>query len=63
MDQIPFCNTVENTTTSEGGKDLEDDESYRERIKITPESYSVAGQQAHTNIIQNPYHRQLLTWA
>lgn len=43
MDQIPFCNTVENTTTSEGGKDIEDDESYRERIKITPESYSVAG--------------------
>ncbi len=43
MDQIPFCNTVENTTTSEGGKEIEDDESYRTRIKIAPESYSVAG--------------------
>lgn len=35
--------SVENIDESQGGSDIESDESYRERIQIAPETYSVAG--------------------
>lgn len=43
IDLIPFIISVENITESRGGSDLEDIENYRERIRISPEGYSVAG--------------------
>jgi phage-related baseplate assembly protein len=43
VDPIPYVTSVENTTESDGGADTEDDDSYRERIRLAPESYSVAG--------------------
>ena len=43
VDPVPFVATVKNTTASAGGADLEDDDSYRERIHEAPEQYSTAG--------------------
>ena len=43
VDNIQFLKTVENTTASGGGADQEDDESYRERIRLSPEALSTAG--------------------
>lgn len=35
--------TAANTTVSAGGAEIEDDEAYRERVLLAPESFSVAG--------------------
>lgn len=43
VDGISFINAVSNTTASSGGADIEDDASYKERIRMAPLSYSVAG--------------------
>lgn len=43
VDPIPFVESIVNTDTSNGGADLEDDDSYRERCRLAPESYSSAG--------------------
>ena len=43
VDPVPYVAVVENTTVSEGGADVQDDDSYREDIHIAPESFSVAG--------------------
>ncbi|MFO7153930.1 MAG: baseplate J/gp47 family protein [Caldicoprobacter oshimai] len=43
VDPLPYVATVENIDTSAGGADVEDDESYRERIRLAPASFSVAG--------------------
>ncbi|GAV21619.1 baseplate assembly protein [Carboxydothermus pertinax] len=43
IDPLPWIQKVENITSSSGGVDEEDDENYRERIRVAPESFSVAG--------------------
>ena len=43
VDAIPYVESVANTTTSEGGADLESDASLAERVYLAPSSYSVAG--------------------
>ncbi len=43
VDPVPFWAAAENTTKSEGGADMEDDDSYRERIHESPEKFSTAG--------------------
>lgn len=43
VDPIPYVAAVSNITVPEGGADLEDDESFRERIQQAPESFSTAG--------------------
>ena len=43
VDPIAYVASVANTTTSSGGGDIEDDDSLRERIRLAPESFSVAG--------------------
>jgi len=43
MDPQPYLATVSNTTVSEGGTDNETDDAMRERIKLAPSSFSVAG--------------------
>lgn len=45
VDPIPYVASVRNTTNSEGGADLEDDENLRLRIQKAPESFSCAGPQ------------------
>lgn len=43
VDQVPFVASIVNTTTSEGGADIEDDDSFREAIHEAPERFSCAG--------------------
>lgn len=43
VDPLPFLESGENTATSTGGSDIEDDESFRNRIHLSPEGFSVAG--------------------
>lgn len=43
VDPVPFWASAENTTKSEGGADVEDDDAYRERIHEAPEKFSTAG--------------------
>lgn len=43
VDPQPFLESVKNTTISDGGSDLESDESLRERIRLAPSSFSNAG--------------------
>lgn len=43
VDPIPWVASVINIDTSQGGSEVEDDDSYRERIRLAPESFSVAG--------------------
>lgn len=43
VDPQAFLLKIENITTTEGGADIESDESYRERIHEAPEAYSCAG--------------------
>ena len=43
IDPTAFLSSIENVTESDGGSDLEGDESLRERIRLAPESFSVAG--------------------
>lgn len=38
-----YVSSVKNTTASSGGENPEDDESYRERLRVSPFSFSVAG--------------------
>lgn len=43
IDPLPFIASVTNTTESGGGSEIEDVEAFRERVRIAPEGYSVAG--------------------
>lgn len=43
VDPVPYVQSVSNITTSAAGTDEETDDHYRERIRIAPESFSVAG--------------------
>lgn len=43
VDPQPFLQSIINLTESEGGADVETDDSYRERIRQAPESFSNAG--------------------
>ena len=46
VDPINYIDSVANTTVSEGGTDIEDDDTFRNRILISPAAYSVAGPEA-----------------
>lgn len=43
VDPQPFLVEAYNTEVTQGGEDIEDDESYRQRIYLAPEGLSVAG--------------------
>ncbi len=43
VDPVPFLVSAANTTMTEGGADVESDDSYRERIHEAPEQFSTAG--------------------
>lgn len=43
VEPIAFVQSVTNITVSQGGTDVEDDESLVERIRLVPSSFSVAG--------------------
>ncbi len=43
VDPLGYVAAVVNTDTSTGGAEIEGDDDYRERIRLVPQSYSVAG--------------------
>ncbi len=43
VDPIPYVMSATNTTKTEGGSDVEDDEHFRDRIEEAPEKFSCAG--------------------
>lgn len=43
VDPLDHITEISNTITTAGGADIEDDDSYRDRIQLAPESFSVAG--------------------
>ncbi|ARK26012.1 hypothetical protein SporoP37_15910 [Sporosarcina sp. P37] len=43
VEPLPYVKHVQNTTISAGGAEEEDDDAYAERIRLAPESFSVAG--------------------
>lgn len=43
VDPIPWVKSVKNLTTTSGGAELEENDSYAARIRLVPESYSTAG--------------------
>ena len=43
VDRVPFVSAVENITPSTGGEEKEGIDQYKERLRILPESFSVAG--------------------
>jgi len=43
VDRTPFVTAVQNITVSNGGEDKESLEAYKERLRLLPESFSVAG--------------------
>ena len=43
VDPVAYVEKVENITVSEGGADLEQDESLAERVYLAPSSWSTAG--------------------
>lgn len=43
MDPVAYVSKVENITVSLGGTDTEDDERFRERIRLAPERFSTCG--------------------
>ena len=43
VDGVSYVAAVSNTTESGGGADIEDDDSYRERIRMAPLAFSTAG--------------------
>lgn len=43
VDPIPFMQSVSNLYTTQGGADIENNESLREKIYLAPESFSTAG--------------------
>ena len=43
VDPVPYVDSVANITTSEGGAEVQSDDSYREDIRRAPENFSTAG--------------------
>lgn len=43
VDPLPYITSVENVTATDNGMDIEPDSRLRERIRIAPESWTVAG--------------------
>ncbi|BAQ11437.1 phage-related baseplate assembly protein [Bacillus sp. OxB-1] len=43
VEPLPYVKLVQNTTISAGGAEEETDDAYAERIRLAPESFSVAG--------------------
>ncbi|MFY0521030.1 baseplate assembly protein [Lysinibacillus sp. UGB7] len=43
VEPLPYVKSIQNTTITSGGADEESDDAYAERIRLAPESFSVAG--------------------
>ena len=60
VDPFPYEMSVVNTTISYGGSDVENDENFRERIQIAPESFSVAGSAGAYKYFARTAHQDII---
>jgi len=60
VDPVPWVKSVSNIDKSQGGSDIEDDESYRERIWLAPESYSTAGPDGAYKFFAKQYNSSIV---
>ena len=60
VDPFPYEMSVENITESYGGSDVENDENFRERIQIAPESFSVAGSSGAYKYFARTAHQDII---
>ena len=60
VDPFPYEMTVTNITESYGGSDKENDENFRERIQIAPESFSVAGPKGAYEYYARSAHQDII---
>lgn len=60
VDPFPFEMSVTNTTETYGGSDTENDENFRERIQIAPESFSVAGPRGAYEYYARSAHQDII---
>ena len=58
-DPLPYVESVENVTETDGGAALETDESLAERVYLAPSSYSVAGPAAAYVYWAKTYHADI----
>ena len=61
VDNVPFVDTVENTTTTEGGAEEETDERYRTRLKLAYSSKSTAGTQESIKFWTYTYDNSIIS--
>ena len=60
VDPFPFEMSVINSTETYGGSDDENDENFRERIQIAPESFSVAGPRGAYEFYARSAHQDII---
>ena len=60
VDPLPWIHGVVNITESSGGADKETDDNFRERIRIAPESFSVAGPSGSYNFWARTAHQDIV---
>ena len=60
VDPFPYEMAVKNITESYGGSDIENDENFRERIEISPESFSVAGSRGAYEYFARSAHQDII---
>lgn len=60
LSPIPDVDRVENITTTSGGADEEDNESYKARIKTAPEQFSVAGPEGAYKYFAKSAHQSII---
>lgn len=60
VDPLPWIASVTNIDTSQGGADIEEEDSYRERIHEAPEGFSVAGPEGAYLFFAKKYNSNIL---
>jgi phage-related baseplate assembly protein len=60
VDRLAWIKEVRNITPSAGGTDTESDENFRERIQISPESFSVAGPRGAYEALARSAHQDII---
>jgi len=59
VDPVPWVQSVVNITESSGGSNVETDDNFRDRIRIAPESFSVAGPSGAYNFWARTAHQDI----
>ncbi len=61
VDTLPYDISAVNITTTNGGSEIENDENFRERIQIAPESFSNAGSKKGYEYYARSAHKDIIS--